>query len=205
MNAKGTKLASNPKFLPANYKAWARRPYWKIHEVARLVIGHDPVQPHPRKVMLDDGTDSPEQSVALRAVEDILNRCIKTEKISEPLNPYECVTLLQRQGVNIPDELVSEVDAAVQEDPSLFAPRDSEQVTALKDEVARLKNLLDERSTGTLLKLLLAVAIRKYKLREKSTNAVASAIEADTIDCGFNVSERSIRDWLNKAERHCAK
>lgn len=205
MNAKGTKLASNPKFLPANYKAWARRPYWKIHEVARLVIGHDPVQPHPRKVMLDDGTDSPEQSVALRAVEDILNRCIKTEKISEPLNPYECVTLLQRQGVNIPDELVSEVDAAVQEDPSLFAPRDSEQVTALKDEVARLKNLLDERSTGTLLKLLLAVAIRKYKLREKSTNAVASAIEADTIDCGFNVSERSIRDWLSKAERHCAK
>lgn len=205
MNAKETKLASNPKFLPANYKAWARRPYWKIHEVARLVIGHDPVQPHPRKVMLDDGTDSPEQSVALRAVEDILNRCIKTEKISEPLNPYECVTLLQRQGVNIPDELVSEVDAAVQEDPSLFAPRDSEQVTALKDEVARLKNLLDERSTGTLLKLLLAVAIRKYKLREKSTNAVASAIEADTIDCGFNVSERSIRDWLNKAERHCAK
>lgn len=205
MNAKGTKLASNPKFLPANYKAWARRPYWKIHEVARLVIGHDPVQPHPRKVMLDDGTDSPEQSVALRAVEDILNRCIKTEKISEPLNPYECVTLLQRQGVNIPDELVSEVDAAVQEDPSLFAPRDSEQVTALKDEVARLKNLLDERSTGTLLKLLFAVAIRKYKLREKSTNAVASAIEADTIDCGFNVSERSIRDWLSKAERHCAK
>lgn len=205
MNAKGTKLASNPKFLPANYKAWARRPYWKIHEVARLVIGHDPVQPHPRKVMLDDGTDSPEQSVALRAVEDILNRCIKTEKISEPLNPYECVTLLQRQGVNIPDELVSEVDAAVQEDPSLFAPRDSEQVAALKDEVVRLKNLLDERSTGTLLKLLLAVAIRKYKLREKSTNAVASAIEADTIDCGFNVSERSIRDWLNKAERHFAK
>ncbi len=205
MNAKGTKLASNPKFLPANYKAWARRPYWKIHEVARLVVGHDPVQPHPRKVMLDDGTDSPEQSVALREVEDILNRCIKTEKISEPLNPAECVTLLQRQGVNIPDELVSEVDAAVQEDPSLFAPRDSEQVTALKDEVARLKNLLDERSTGTLLKLLLAVAIRKYKLREKSTNAVASAIEADTIDCGFNVSERSIRDWLNKAERHCAK
>ncbi len=132
MNAKGTKLASNPKFLPANYKAWARRPYWKIHEVARLVIGHDPVQPHPRKVMLDDGTDSPEQSVALRAVEDILNRCIKTEKISEPLNPYECVTLLQRQGVNIPDELVSEVDAAVQEDPSLFAPRDSEQVAALR-------------------------------------------------------------------------
>ena len=205
MNAKGTKLASNPKFLPANYKAWARRPYWKIHEVARLVIGHDPVQPHPRKVMLDDGTDSPEQSVALRAVEDILNRCIKTEKISEPLNPYECVTLLQRQGVNIPDELVSEVDAAVQEDPSLFAPRDSEQVTALKDEVARLKNLLDERSIGTLLKLLLAVAIRKYKLREKSINAVASAIEADTIDCDFNVSERSIRDWLSKAERHCAK
>lgn len=205
MNAKGTKLASNPKFLPANYKTWARRPYWEVHEVARLVIGHDPVQPHPRKVMLDDGTDSPEQSVALRAVEDILNRCIKTEKISEPLNPYECVTLLQRQGVNIPDELVSEVDAAVQEDPSLFAPRDSEQVTALKDEVARLKNLLDERSTGTLLKLLFAVAIRKYKLREKSTNAVASAIEADTIDCGFNVSERAIRDWLKKAERHCAK
>ncbi len=205
MNAKETTLTSNPKFLPANYKTWARRPYWEVHEVARLVIGHDPVQPHPRKVMLDDGTDSPEQSVALRAVEDILNRCIKTEKISEPLNPYECVMLLQRQGVDVPDELVNEVNAAVQEDPDLFAPSDSEQVAALKDEVVRLKNLLDERSTGTLLKLLFAVAIRKYKLREKSTNAVASAIEADTIDCGFNVSERSIRDWLNKAERHCAK
>lgn len=200
MNAKGTKLASNPKFLPADYKTWARRRFWKVHEVARLVIGHNPVQPHPRKVMFDDGTDSPEQSVALRNVEDILDRCIKTGMISERLNPHECVILLQRHGVDVPDQLTKEVEAAVEGDPDLFGPRESKRIEALQSEVKELKRALDERSIVSLHLILMGIVKQRYQ-SDKQPRGVVGRIIRDIELSGVLISEGAVRARLAEAKK----
>jgi hypothetical protein len=95
------KEAEERRVLNAQFRRWARKPYWTKHEAVALLLCFDPHQ-----VIRADSLNVP--SCLQREsddLEDLLERAIKIKELSEELIPATLLRWLESKKVGIPDEL----------------------------------------------------------------------------------------------------
>jgi hypothetical protein len=142
--------------------------------------------------MLTEGCKDAEQSKKFRAVQRVLDRCIKAKLIEDPLTPHKFVSLLSQRGFELPTELISEVDAVTEKRPKVAAPKDRERVAELEIE-------LHPKVPRSLIKLVMTMAKAKYGY-EPDKRGVVAKISGDSVELGLELDHKTIKKWLENCD-----
>lgn len=136
---------------------------------------------------------------------DVLKRAVEDGELQLPTNWPAFLPLSKNRGFNFPKKLTKALEGALYRGPQAL-PQASAEVTGLQARIGDLERKLAEphpRRYQSALKVLRAVAVKKYGHRPGAARSPAPQAMSDDTDNGRGkgkVSDDTIRDLLKEAE-----
>ena len=176
---------------PAEFQHWCRMSGWTGDEAAALLLGKDP------KFVTPDVLNQP-FSTPYQELRALIRRAQEMGVLAEPMRPQDVLSWAERLGIPIPRKLRSGFSAAAS-DPELR--RLAAENADLRTQLARVGEAesiasLDPKKRLTLYKLIIGMAIDKYKFDPDAAGptTTASHILAGVAPIPLNVD--TISDML---------
>ncbi len=199
-----------PDTTLADFRFWAKMTYWTVKDASALLIGLNPQK--AKRDILDFNHFAP-YSARFYSLQDLANRAYENKQLTWPLTPARWVEWAKRMDIAVDPELESESlkwDAANSVSASVEAARikDLEAKLALatkeihecKDRDAKVEKALGTRERETVLKIIIAMAVKGYSYDPKTQRSdKIKDIENDTDACGVRVTDDTIRRYLREA------
>jgi hypothetical protein len=178
---------------PADFETWGRMPFWTSEEAAELSEGLEPGSTgHLREGNL----------ILVRIIrrQKHIERAIAVGQLpGKPgrISPRDFVKWAYEQSIELPRALRSVVHRS-QEEPtgSMEAATVIEQCGNEGDDAS-----LPTRARNTLFRMILGMAIEKYRYRPNDRSGAAKRISDDLHSRDLPVSDDTVRKWLEAAVR----
>ena len=220
------KMFFNKLGAEADVEHWARAAHWTLEEAVALSFGKDPRVVNAKSITPHAGI-SPFAKKYLERL-DLARRAIIWEKLFDPVLPGIFIGWTQQMGYEFPkaiedrmvacggyvanwkqrhDELASAHDDYRAQAGRLFDKLNA-QVDALEEENADLRAQLaspperpqSERERQTLLKMIIAIAVKGYGYNPNSKKSTSPGeIAGDMDELGIPVSDDTVRAKLQEA------
>jgi len=198
----------------ADYHRWGRRPSWHPDEAVALTLGKDPslVTWDLVESYVGSGHPCAEEYAELR---ENVRRAEAVGDLTFPVKPDRFLSWLKQNNIGYPPELEASlgtrtdgVDRSDEPDEGLKA-----KINALKQEndalqlrITELEEELRDNPPGSttarnsLLKIVLGIAMARYGHNPRaSRTGTAIAIQRDLDTVGIDLSDDTIRHWLQEA------
>ncbi|MES0198611.1 hypothetical protein [Mesorhizobium sp. M0011] len=185
----------------ADFRHWLAMPSWSADEAVALSLGKDP------RIVSSATLARARKSVFRQDYEmrmEQFRRAILLGDLTEAIRPSDLSGLGKRLGMNLPHEIAS-LHYSEGELLKVEISMLNEKIRELLAENARLKNSDDfdripTRSKRSLLKILLGIAIKKYRYRPGHRSGAAQKIAGDLLEFeGLKLEEDAINSWLTTA------
>jgi hypothetical protein len=186
----------------ADFVYWSKIPRWTLEEATALSFGKAPQVVNSDTVEAYHGQPSFADDYSKRL--SLLLRAQEAEELPVSISPAEFIAWAERTGIALPQDLVDAVRATVgriEDRRSLAAERDElrEKVKRLEEEAAKEKPL-STRERETYQKMILGMAIKKYRYKPtRSRSNKPREIADDLDDLQIPVSDDTVRQKLNDA------
>ncbi len=169
--------------------AWAIMPYWTSDEAAALLAGFDPGEASRFKETVD--------VIKIERLKKIIERSIEVGELAgEPtrINPFNLVTWTIFQPFHSEHLWWAVATNGRKDNLSQMTETGAPQPQANVE-----KRPLGDYERGTFLKILLGMAIEKYRYRPDERKGVAARIRDDLLKAGLEVDDDTIRSKLQEA------
>lgn len=178
---------------PAQFEHWGRISFWTAQEAAELALN---IEPNSANHLRNDDP----LSMRVRRLRTHIERAVQAGQLpGQPdcLRPVDFVRWASEQSVDLPDAL------------RLGVPPDRQEVTVLSNGVVSAGEAsnnegdndapLSTRERNTLFRMILGMAIRKYRYRPGERGGAPKSISDDLRDLNLTVSDDTVRKWLDEA------
>lgn len=219
--ADGGRPHSHPSAKSPDYDLWTKHAYWTVDEMVALALGRDPavVSWSMVKRELDRGSAFAKRYATLR---EIVGRAVATGQLNRTAGPLEFMAWADWTRLELPAGLSMAIKAlrahGVRPDPGNHQAL-ADEVRGLKATIEDLteknrilaqgiegpeadkKNELAPRERESLLKIVLAVAIKKYNFDvNASKNSTASNLARTLDEYDLSLDPDTIRRYLQEAK-----
>ena len=178
----------------ADFVHWSKAEYWTIDEGIALLLGKT-----PEVVNWESVRDYADVSPFVRRyakIRDLALRAQGSGQLPQRIEPLRLLDWAKRKGINSPVDLQERVTAASRahhSEVSVSALQSTKQ-KALPEEKALLT-----RERDTLLKLVIGMAVKKYKYDPEANRGPAiPEIVDDLNSVGITLDPKTVRKWLNE-------
>jgi hypothetical protein len=182
------------EYDPADFKSWVRMPFWTSREAAELSLRIEPTTANHLK-------DAHPVSVRIARLQRHIERAMSVGQLPgkpERVSPVDFVCWAEKHSIDLPRSL------------QFGVPRKCQERSAVPDETADSGNDLGgadrgceepipTRARNTLLRMILGMAIKKYRYRPNDRSGAARSISDDLEILGLQVSDDTVRKWLDEA------
>ena len=195
-----------PKSYLADFSYWAKMPNWTDREAIAVLLGVNPHFVDEREEYLqgDAGQYEDQYFGLLRSA----RRAIEFDQIGTQLRPADWIEWAHRFQYPVPESLASEIDkwGAQSTNETIIADLKA-KVIALKNKnrpsgVAQPKNetnALNPRERDMMLRIIIAMAVRKYRYRpELGRNDATQSIFSDVEAVGLQTSPETVLKYLRE-------
>jgi len=196
------------------YDYWCKAAYWTNIEALALLLGRNPNVFNLNAIETLPGRS--EVIWAFWGLRNLIDRATEFGFLSEKNTPKEIIEWAQNNNIFVPEKLLDTISDRFISISDLEAKYSSQtlELESLKDELESLRmqdepeNRLanENRPTSTreresLLKIVIAVAIKKYNYRpDMAKNSATSNIATALRDLDLPLDEDTIRKYLNEAK-----
>lgn len=191
----------------ADIKRWLMVPSWEPEEAVALSFGKEPAVVNSKQLRGPRLLRSPFRKDYARRLE-LVRRAIATGDLVEPIRPHDFIQWAHATQIPDSGELKSLLAQTSLERPP---PSDSEEVLALrtelaeaKEKIARLIQGTDEinpKSRLTYFKFLVRMAVARFEYCPPRRSGTAKMLQGILEDIELNLDEDTIRDALADAAK----
>jgi hypothetical protein len=190
-------------------------PYWTSSEAAALLAGYDPMEVGSLREYDDDSVKIDRFRIAIeRAIEsgDLAgqpNRILPYDLVcwAFPLSMHQDPlfwAVLKHRHQDTPGSVeATEIDSLIAQNARLKRELALQQgqpaIPALPPAQSAADTGLGERERTTFLKMILGMAIKKYRYKINQNNGASGQISHDLATLGISVSDDTIREKLSEA------
>ncbi|MCG5234205.1 hypothetical protein [Xanthobacter oligotrophicus] len=192
----------------ADHTYWAQMPLWSIREAVALSLDRDPVALD--KYNMESYTVNSSFAAKFMRQYNLIARTTTAAEISFPIHPVDFVEWGQSRGIELSDAMVTAVltrypledwkDAFAEEVELHDATR--AELDRLKVEIERTgpDGGLAQRERSSCLKLIIGMAVKKYRYDPKAArNSAVTNIANDLNELGIGIDVDTVRKWLKEA------
>jgi hypothetical protein len=186
----------------ADFVHWSKMARWTLDDATALALGKAPEIVNWERIKLYiPGSPFAKKYQQIRA---ILLRANEAGEVESNPRPRDFLAWTEQKSIDFPEDLKKQVYAVDQKTETweaLRAQRDELKSRLAKCEAARTSETpLGTRERNTLLKIIIAMAIDKYRYNKDAPHQrAAGSIAESTAKVGVPVSDDTIRKYLAEA------
>lgn len=178
----------------ADFDHWSKAAYWTIDEGIALLLGKA-----PDVVNWDSVADYVAVSPFARRyakLRDLALRAQRSGQLAQRIEPLRFLDWANRNGIAMPVDLQERVKVA----SGPHQPEASASAQSAESKARPEGKTLQTRERDTLLKLVIGMAVTKYKFDPQATRSTAiSEIVDDLASSGITLDPKTVRKWLSEA------
>jgi hypothetical protein len=173
----------------ADYGHWSKAAYWTLEEGIALLLGRA-----PEVVTWDvvkEFVDSSPFAAGYQRLRDLVLRAHGVGQLNDRIDPADFLDWAKRTEVEYPREL----EEHLRRRPDVA----TNTVRAEGRPEAADEKPLSTRERDTLLKLVIGMAVKKYKFDPQANRGTAVPAIVDDLNCiGITLDQKTVRKWLNE-------
>jgi hypothetical protein len=202
----------------ADFEYWARMPHWTLDEAVALSLGKAPEQVSWRK--LAELVDCSSIAAEYSRRRDLAVRYVACRQLDDPLLPATFITWADQVGFSVPVELRNALDARGIKDTdwktlyeglaAALADKDAifQALQAMKVNLeaaqaeSRAAKALSTKERDSMLAIIAAMAVRKYRYNPNALkNAATQNIADDVQEVRLRLDVDTVRKYVAEAGR----